>query len=234
MALSATFSTISSGQTDANSPLDEVLMDQLRQNIQVVAEWLGYPTYTPSTSHSHNGVDSKVIDGATLFKISTASAAGDAVIDLFDITTSYAHYVIKYSIVEPSVDQEVFAMQVFQGSTLPSTASYAAAGNRMSDGGTPGTVAFTGATAWRMGTFNVGSTANAGSCSGTINLYRPSFPGKHHVGDAIILGIDNGLALQREVIGMSHKSTATITGVRFFFENGNVQEGKFVLFGYKS
>jgi len=66
MPLTSTFSTISASQTDANSPLDEVLMDAIRQDIDVLYEWMGGPTYTPSTSHDHNGTNSKNISGASL------------------------------------------------------------------------------------------------------------------------------------------------------------------------
>lgn len=59
MPLTSTFSTISAAQTDANSVLDTILMDAIRQDIDVLYEWMGGPTYTPSTSHDHNGINSK-------------------------------------------------------------------------------------------------------------------------------------------------------------------------------
>jgi len=62
MALTSTYTSISAGQTDANSPMDTILMDALRQNQDVLYEWIGGPTYTPSTSHDHNGTNSKQID----------------------------------------------------------------------------------------------------------------------------------------------------------------------------
>lgn len=71
MALTSTFTTISAGQTDANSPLDEVLMDAIRQDIDVLYEWLGGPTYTPSTSHDHDGVNSAQVDVISSFPDAT-------------------------------------------------------------------------------------------------------------------------------------------------------------------
>lgn len=61
MPLTSTYSSISVSQTDSNSPLDQVLMDALRQDVDVLYEWMGGPTYTPSTSHTHNGVNSAVV-----------------------------------------------------------------------------------------------------------------------------------------------------------------------------
>ena len=94
MALTSTFSTISASQTDANSPLDEVLMDAIRQDIDVLYEWMGGPTYTPSTSHDHNGVNSKNISGASLAFLgsTTVSAVANVAVTSL-ITTVYDDYV---------------------------------------------------------------------------------------------------------------------------------------------
>lgn len=61
MALTSTFSTIAATQTAADKPLDTTLVDAMRQDIDVLYEWMGGPTYTPSTSHTHNGVNSASI-----------------------------------------------------------------------------------------------------------------------------------------------------------------------------
>jgi len=86
MPLTSTYTTISSGQTDANSPLDTVLMDALRQNIQAVYESVvgDVPTYTLSTAHNHNGVNSAPVNAPN-------SSAGTAIGGGFsmDGTTGY-------------------------------------------------------------------------------------------------------------------------------------------------
>ena len=94
MALTSTFSTISASQTDANSPLDEVLMDAIRQDIDVLYEWMGGPTYTPSTSHDHNGTNSKNISGASLAFLgsTTVSAVANVAVTSL-ITTAYDDYI---------------------------------------------------------------------------------------------------------------------------------------------
>ena len=61
MPLTSTFSTIAATQTAADKPLDTTLMDALRQDIDVLYEWMGGPIYTPSTSHNHNGVNSALV-----------------------------------------------------------------------------------------------------------------------------------------------------------------------------
>ena len=94
MPLTSTFSTISASQTDANSPLDEVLMDAIRQDIDVLYEWMGGPTYTPSTSHDHDGVNSKNISGASLAFLgsTTVSAVANVAVTSL-ITTAYDDYI---------------------------------------------------------------------------------------------------------------------------------------------
>jgi len=61
MPLTSTYSSISAAQVDSNSPVDQILMDALRQNQDVLYEWMGGPTYTPSTSHDHDGLNSKSV-----------------------------------------------------------------------------------------------------------------------------------------------------------------------------
>ena len=99
MALTSTFTTIAAGQTDADSPLDETLMDAMRQDIDVLYEWMGGPTFTPATSHDHDGVNSKLLSGAggasLVFLDSTVitSSTSALLIDVF--TTVYNNYLIK-------------------------------------------------------------------------------------------------------------------------------------------
>lgn len=57
MAFLTTWTTITSAQTDADSPIDVVLMEAIRQDVIHLYEWIGQG-YTPSTAHNHNGVNS--------------------------------------------------------------------------------------------------------------------------------------------------------------------------------
>lgn len=60
MALTYTFSTITAGQTDADSIINQTLMDSIRQNLYHFQDFcygvLG--TYTPDTEHNHDGNNS--------------------------------------------------------------------------------------------------------------------------------------------------------------------------------
>jgi len=56
------YTNIPDTSIDTESPIDETLMTQIRDNIENLREWLGYG-YTPSRAHSHDGVDSVQITG---------------------------------------------------------------------------------------------------------------------------------------------------------------------------
>ena len=57
MAFLTTWTTITSAQTDADSPLDVTLMESIRQDLIHLYEWIGQG-YTPSTAHNHDGLNS--------------------------------------------------------------------------------------------------------------------------------------------------------------------------------
>jgi len=127
MALTSTFSTISASQTDANSPLDEVLMDAIRQDIDVLYEWMGGPTYTPSTSHDHNGVNSKNISGASLAfletqTITTASSAASVSVTS-KITTVYDDYIWIGENILFRDDNDILVFQVSTDNNATNSAS---------------------------------------------------------------------------------------------------------------
>ncbi len=62
MALTYSWNTINASQCDADSPLDEVLMEAIRQNLIHLEEWLGQ-NYTAASDHDHSGINSKLIAG---------------------------------------------------------------------------------------------------------------------------------------------------------------------------
>lgn len=47
---------------DVDSPLDETLLEDLRDNIEHIHEWLGYG-YTAAQAHDHDGVNSALLQG---------------------------------------------------------------------------------------------------------------------------------------------------------------------------
>ena len=58
MALTYSWNTITTGQTDADSPGDETLFDAFRENLIHNNEWIG-KNYTPEEDHNHDGTNSK-------------------------------------------------------------------------------------------------------------------------------------------------------------------------------
>jgi hypothetical protein len=61
MGLTYTWNTQTTGQTDADSPLNQVLMDGYRENLVFLYEVIGGYNYTPNVDHYHDGIDSKPV-----------------------------------------------------------------------------------------------------------------------------------------------------------------------------
>jgi len=59
---SESWSVVTSGQVDADSPLDETLMEAMRGNLIHLEEWLG-DSYTAAKDHDHDGTNSKAVVG---------------------------------------------------------------------------------------------------------------------------------------------------------------------------
>ena len=55
---SKSWTVITDGTVDADSPLDETLMTALRDNLVHLEEWIGF-SYTAAQDHDHDGVNSK-------------------------------------------------------------------------------------------------------------------------------------------------------------------------------
>ncbi len=70
------WNTIAATQTDADSPINEILMEGIRQNLIHLEEWLG-DGYTSAKNHDHDDVNSKSVilaDGAVVTaKLATAN-----------------------------------------------------------------------------------------------------------------------------------------------------------------
>lgn len=86
-------------------------MDSIRQDIDVLYEWMGGPTYTPSTSHDHNGVNSKLIfAGWNLVNVQTAAAAANMTFSS-GLTTVYDEYILKLTDITVSTDDASISFQ---------------------------------------------------------------------------------------------------------------------------
>lgn len=61
-APSKNFTVIVDTRIDVNSPLDETLFEDLRDNDQHLEEWIG-GSYVAAVDHDHDGVNSKLLPG---------------------------------------------------------------------------------------------------------------------------------------------------------------------------
>ena len=59
---SRSFTVITNGQVDADSPINDVLMSALQGNLIHLEEWLG-DGYTAAVDHDHDGANSKTVVG---------------------------------------------------------------------------------------------------------------------------------------------------------------------------
>ena len=59
MAISIAWTDIAAGQVDADSPLNQLLFESIRDDLYHLKYWLG-KNYTADDDHTHNGVDSAI------------------------------------------------------------------------------------------------------------------------------------------------------------------------------
>lgn len=59
------FTVIADSRIDVDSPVDETLMEDLRDNDQHLADWIG-GSYTAAIDHDHDGVNSALLPGNIL------------------------------------------------------------------------------------------------------------------------------------------------------------------------
>ena len=64
MALTYAWNTITAAQTDADSPLNQILMDDIRENLIHNWEYIGGRDYVAADNHDHDGVNSAVLGAA--------------------------------------------------------------------------------------------------------------------------------------------------------------------------
>ena len=75
MALTYAWNTITAAQTDADSPLNQVLMDDIRENLIHNWEYIGGRDYVAADNHDHDGVNSALL-GASVGQAQLKSTTG--------------------------------------------------------------------------------------------------------------------------------------------------------------
>lgn len=74
MAMTYSWSDITSSQTDANSPLNQTLFDAIRNDLYHLEEWLG-GLHTADANHSHNGTNSALLAADSISNTQMANNA---------------------------------------------------------------------------------------------------------------------------------------------------------------
>jgi len=95
------WNTIASTQTDGDSPLDETLMEAIRQNLISLEEWMG-DGYAQAKDHDHDGVNSAVVSGSNVgitsfaYLTKRSYSVGDDVIIANDSASTHPTYTASY------------------------------------------------------------------------------------------------------------------------------------------
>ena len=234
MPLTSTFSTIAATQTAADKPLDTTLMDAMRQDIDVLYEWMGGPTYTPSTSHDHDGINSKAVRSGLIF-LASATAAASATVDFTSgLSTVYDEYEIHVVNALPAVDNDSLYLRIGTGvgPTYETTLYYwatqdtDAAGTELNAGG--GNVAFVNIS----GSAGVDGAASNAGFSGVIKCFNPQSTSidKAFTYSGAFFGTAGDTFHNLHGAGM-RDSTSAATAFRLLYAAGNITSGRFYFYG---
>ena len=237
MPLTSTFSTIAATQTAADKPLDTTLMDAMRQDIDVLYEWMGGPIYTPSTSHNHDGVNSRAVSGASYALIEKKTAASSATLDFTTgISSAYSEYVLVLKNIRPATNGVHMYIRVTTdgGSSFKSgvadyvnvARSYLSDGSSAAHSGTSDAIKPLGNTA----AYNSAATGVSGEIK-CFDLYNTS----KRFRAVWSVGFQNTGAEEvfAEGSGRYDTSGTAINGLRLMFSSGNVEEGIAALYGIR-
>ncbi|MCG8430386.1 MAG: hypothetical protein MJA29_04360 [Candidatus Omnitrophica bacterium] len=235
MPLTSTYATISSTQTDADSPLDTLLMDQSRQNQDVLREsMIGKGTFTFSTAHNHDGINSAPIDGASLTFIASATANNSASIDFEGATHidgSYHSYLFTLERLRPNTNAVILYMRMSDdGGSTYQTGSYSFVRREHGQGGVTNSVS--SANAGISMTGGVGTAANE-AVSGDVRLFEADSTVSYAKARFDLMQNINADSVRGS--GNWHgNSTSTINAIRFLFDTGNIISGTIRLYGVKN
>lgn len=90
MAITDAWTAITTTQTDADSPLNETLMEALRGNVYHNYDWIGL-SYTPANNHNHDGTNSALIkQGGLSTATSTVTTTSTSAVTLSFTNTNFA------------------------------------------------------------------------------------------------------------------------------------------------
>ena len=179
-------------------------------------------------------LDASLIGGATHVLLSTTNVtSGVSEVDITsNIDSTYKNYMISYTNIHPSVDAQTFRMRIFSSAGSPYTANeykFASIGRKVS--GSDATCNNTGQSYWSLGAENNIGSENIESISGSLILHNPSETTFGKLAQADSVCLNNDQVLVRSIDGLFINNTAAITGVRFYFGSGNIDNGIIKLYG---
>lgn len=172
-----------------------------------------------------------VVGGGSMILLSTVTASNSATVDIettFDST--YDAYMLVVSGATPVTDSVSLLARMKIGGSYVTTSTYISTGGYTSLAGNQQTTLATEITL----VSSVWGNDAASSCDVVIYIFNPSSTAfkKQIRYEATSLRIDTGVTQIQTRSGVgSNDNTGALTGMRFFASSGNINAGKFRLYG---
>lgn len=240
MPLTYSWTEITDAATDADSIIDQALMQGIAHDLIHLREWMGASYYAGAApDHDHDGVNSKAIVGASLVLLETKIASASPSIDFITgIDATHNTYMCVLSRVTPDTNGAVLGARFsidggatwFVGGTdyVSVRQGFGSDGLRYDDSLNNTGYAAVGPA---QGT---SATAGSGGINGTIYVHNSQ---NADVNKSISAhGNVNGtlafLTFQSTAIDANASLKAgTVNGFRLFFSSGNIASGTVSLYG---
>lgn len=208
----ATYSAITTGQTDAESPLDTVLASQWTNNLLAVVEGDATAPKIP------------------WIYISSGTVSAAASLDIADLTTDFRAYALVFDDLTPATDSVSFSLRTStdNGSTFTSTA--ASYGHSRCD--TAGLV--TGVSDTTIELLTGGGNLTGEIIGGLVYILNPMDSGGRTRVLSNINYVD-ATSTNRHVSGGGNRAAAEANdAIRFFFSAGNIATMNYSFYGIRA
>ena len=175
----------------------------------------------------------KSTPGLNLLSTTTISS-GTSTVDITGMDSTYVNYKIVGSQLHPSTDDVALNGRVIIGGSAQTGSHYPYINHFIRHSGTPTHVlnSSSDATSWKLTYGSIGNATNE-NVSFEMDVYNPSDTSLYKTFTTISSGLDNGGGdIFMNINGAAYRgSTSAITGVRFFFNSGNIDSGVFKIYG---
>ena len=217
-----TYSAITSGQIDADSPFDVTLAQQYRDNpIAITEAAAGAPEMVAAT-------------GASWKLLQTQTASASTSIDFTtNIDSTYKEYAVIITECIPTSDGDSLRIKISKdtGSTWEAGALYRYMEKRFTDIPAEGTTSNTGTSLFQV-LLNMGSASGEGA-GGILYFSSPASTTvyKKFLGD--FTTISSAADTVRSVFTAAHKQLTAYDGIQFFCGTSTIASGEFRLYGIR-